>query len=344
MVPARSLDIPLRTPTPSPSSGINGVYALGSPNSSSFSSAILSNPSVDGLALRENWDFIESTKGTFNWSHVDAAIALAASHGKKVSISVAAGIHTPTWLYGEGVQPFSYIWDQNFGPPICSTVRIPVPWDETYLTEWEGFLQQFAARYATNPTVALVKVSGINGNTAETFLPHSVNASIKGQCQSLNDVQDWVAAGYTRLKVETANARIVDAFNADFPNLEFSEMFVRCGFPAIDDNGAIVPNQTCENQATLDMLGYGIGTHGNGRYVAQNDGLTSAFIWQTIVSAASSVGTGYQEARPLGSGFPAAASAAVNDRAKFIEVYSADLLNPALQGAITAAHDGLLKN
>ena len=339
---------PGSTPTPGPSSAtINGVYDLGSTDSTRFALSVLANTSVDGLAIRARWSTVEPSDGVFDWSRIDSVIATAAAYGKKVSISVEAGIVTPSWVYAQGAQSFQFVWDRSWGPSMCSIATIPLPWDTVFLKKWAEFVDAFGAKYDSNPYVSHVKLTGINGKTQETILPHTVNENINnGQCTGYDDIANWQAVGYTRTKIEAAFQEDVADFAAAFPHKEFAAMFTPCpgGLPPIDQNGAVISGQVCDYQGTHDMLNYAINTYGRGAFVAQNNGWSNTWIWSAIVNASTLVDTAYQENYALGSGFPAAASTAVGDGAKFLEVYESDLTNASLQSAITAAHTGLLGN
>jgi hypothetical protein len=323
------------------------VYDLGATDSTRFASSVLANAAVDGLAIRARWSTVEPSEGTFNWSNIDSVIGMAAANGKKVSISIEAGIFTPSWVYAQGAQSFQFVWDTSWGPAICSTVTIPLPWDPVFLNKWAGFVDAFGAKYDGNPYVSHVKLTGINGKTQETTLPHKVGENINnGQCTGFDDIADWQAAGYTRTKVETAFQEVAADFAAGFRHKEFAAMFTPCpgGLPPIDQNGLVIAGAVCDSQGTHDMLNYGINTYGRGAFIAQNNGWSNSWIWSAIVSASAVVDTGYQENYALGSGFPTAATTAINDGAKFIEVYESDLTNASLQSAIDAAHVGLLGN
>src|SRR5579862_3784659 len=82
---------------------IGGLYALGR-----VDEKILENRNVDGVTLRFWWDKIEPSEGQFNWTAVDRDIARVRAHGKKVSITVAAGYGTPAWVYAAGAAPFKF--------------------------------------------------------------------------------------------------------------------------------------------------------------------------------------------------------------------------------------------
>ncbi|HXX40702.1 MAG TPA: fibronectin type III domain-containing protein, partial [Chthoniobacterales bacterium] len=70
----------------------------------------LTNPFVQGIALRTEWGRVEPHEHTnpndFYWDFLDQGVALAAAHGKKVSILVTAGVTTPQWVYDAGSPSF----------------------------------------------------------------------------------------------------------------------------------------------------------------------------------------------------------------------------------------------
>src|SRR5439155_26652784 len=70
----------------------------------------LTNPLVHGRALRTHWNRVEphehADANDFYWDYLDQGVALAALHGKKVSISVQAGVETPQWVYDAGAAVF----------------------------------------------------------------------------------------------------------------------------------------------------------------------------------------------------------------------------------------------
>jgi hypothetical protein len=66
------------------------------------------SPNVDGIALRTFWDKVEPENGKFDWSHFDQGVALARQHHKRLALSVAAGVHTPAWVYEAGAPRFEF--------------------------------------------------------------------------------------------------------------------------------------------------------------------------------------------------------------------------------------------
>src|SRR5438552_944918 len=73
------------------------------------------NPYVQGIALRTDLDRVEphehANADDFYWDYLDQGVAFAAAHGKKVSISVSAGVTCPQWLFDAG-SPAFYVTEQ----------------------------------------------------------------------------------------------------------------------------------------------------------------------------------------------------------------------------------------
>ena len=84
-------------------SALEKQAALGNPPSASaalsLSKACWSNPNIAGVVLRTTWGKIESAQNQYDWTYLDTGVALAQAHNKKVSISVRAGVDSPSWVY-----------------------------------------------------------------------------------------------------------------------------------------------------------------------------------------------------------------------------------------------------
>jgi len=345
---------------PALGASLPGVYAL-SDQDASTSLAVLANPNVDGLALRYSWNQLEPREGNFNWSPIDVQVAAARAHGKKVSLGVTAGIRTPAWVYAAGANQFSFVWDKPWGPPICSSQRIPIPWDPVYLAKWDSFVRALGARYANNPTVVYVKITGVNATTQEAILPHSRGMTISrvgAACTSSDDVGRWQAVGYSRNRVEQAWKHIANNFAGSFPDTKLGLMIGPVGFPPIDDNGNIIANRGADREVALNLIAEGIKSYGQ-RFVVQNNGLSAVRSWPELSGLSHRTTVGWQMAwsatdnatcKMNGGVAPcnphdvlqAAIARGVESGAVFLEIYTLDILNPNLQDIIASAHSRLL--
>jgi PKD repeat protein len=332
-----ALDIaPAPVATQSYYSGLSGVYALQTANAK-IQPSVLSNPYVDGIAIRATWKFMEPTDGSYNWSYLDNNIAAAAAAGKKVSLSIQTGVDTPAWVYAEGAQ--SVLFRHQ---------KIPVPWDSVYLTKWEQFITELGQRYGNNPAVDHVVLTGINETTQETLLPHT-----------RADALIWQGAGYTRAKLEAAWQSMADTWSAAFANKQIVMDVVPNGLPAIDANGHLFAARGGgDNQAISDLINLGISRYGS-QFVVQNNGLNTNWISPAVSGLSNQVTTGYQmlwyvtgdnsyrmnggKAIDPAVALQDAVNQAVAGHARYVEIYHADVINPALQGVLAKAHAALRK-
>src|SRR5438876_3702896 len=95
---------------------LENADSLGDPIHDWSTDPALTNPYVQGIALRTHWDRVEphehANADDFYWDYLDQGVAFAAAHGKKVSISVTAGVTCPQWLFDAG-SPAFYVTEEN---------------------------------------------------------------------------------------------------------------------------------------------------------------------------------------------------------------------------------------
>jgi PKD repeat protein len=334
-----------------------GLYAMGDVNRTA-PQTVLSNPYVDGFAVRASWSFIEPAPGVYNWAYLDSVINAVTAAGKKVSLSIRAGVDTPSWVYAAGARSFSFV--DSSGP---AAQTMPIPWDPVFLTQWTNLIQQLGARYASNPALTQVKITGINYGTAETLLPISQGGTASNGTTTwnlTNDVANWQAAGYTRLKVESAWQTMADAWAKAFPNQQLAAILAPNNLPPIDSNGNIFSNlQGADNQLVTDLINLGMARYGS-QFVVQNNGLSDTWIYSSITGVANQVTTGYQmlwfvtgdssyrmnggQAIAPATALQNAVNQALANHARYLELYPADITNPALQNVLASTHAGLVSN
>src|SRR5438552_9134396 len=89
---------------------LENADSLGDPIHDWSTDPAVTNPSAQGIALRTHWNRVEphehANADDFYWDYLDQGVAQAAAHGKKVSISVQAGVETPQWVYDAGAPVF----------------------------------------------------------------------------------------------------------------------------------------------------------------------------------------------------------------------------------------------
>lgn len=177
----------------------------------------LALPYVDGIYLALNWSDIEPSRGVYNWTAVDTAIAQVAALGKKVQIGIAASRYSPTWAT-TGAASLTSVTTIGFGTSqTCPSITVPNSWDATYQTYWGELIAAFGAHYAGNPTINTVMFGGIHWNTAELMWPHFTGGTV-GICQTSNDVAAALQAGATEENIFAAFKLFLNEYATAFPN------------------------------------------------------------------------------------------------------------------------------
>jgi hypothetical protein len=314
-----------------------GVYDLQDPNQLSINPVILANPDVDGIALRSFWDHLEPAHGVYDWSVLDQPLAQAVAAGKAVTLSCTAGIRTPDWVYAEGAAPFAYT--QGGVDQV-----IPLPWDPVFLADWEDFVTAFGERYASNPAVVQVKLTGLNRDTNEVLLPRTAA-----------DTAHWQSVGYTSTRVSDAFEEIEDTFAQAFPSQQLAIIIVPNGLPDIDSSGNVVSG--AGEALVRGLINQGIARYGAPQFVVQNSGLSDFYVSSEVTSVVGQVDTGYEmlwlvtgDAQyRMNNGVPidwftelqAAVDNGVAAGARYLDIYRQDIANPDLQAVIASAHERL---
>jgi len=329
---------------------INGVYALQQPGQL-MPAAVLTDPDVDGVALRYRWDSLEPGEGRFDWSALDTDVSQAQAHGKKVSMIILPGVATPNWVYAVGAAKFPVCGATGRMAGNGGNVGTPVPWDPTYLTKWEAFVHALGDRYGQNPSLVLVKITGIGLYSGEFYL-------IRGGPCVEQDIANWQRVGFTRRKIVSAFDSIAAAFAQSFPNSKLAVMIVRGPMPPIDDNGNRLPGST-DIRAVQTMVMSGIRTYGS-RFVVQNNALSAFWNWELLQQLRERMGApiGYQmlwnatddphcrmnhfatpcDPRAI---LQSAINRGLSAGSSYLEIYLQDVENPALRSVIADAHSRL---
>lgn len=148
-VPVVTVTLPTMTSPPS------GFFAMtGLATSATDKAELLNLPYVSGMTSYVSWKVLEPVSGQFDFSVIDADIALAKSHGKKLTIGVFTGKNSlPDWIAAAGIRT----WVTAQG----STLIYPT--DPTFVALWRTRVQALGARYAANETVVQVTICGPTG-------------------------------------------------------------------------------------------------------------------------------------------------------------------------------------
>lgn len=347
---------------PATAATIDGIFALAPPNRP-IPEAIYQNPNVDGVSIQFVWMMIQPSENFFNWDPIDNEIKQAQAHHKKISLNITPAIFTPQWVYAAGAKRFTFLWDKPWGFPACSTQGFPLPWDEVYQAKWTAFIRAVGKRYSGNPALVLVKIQGINGQTSELLLPHTMpggqqRGRLVKECPGQNDDnQTWLAVGYRPSKVLAAWRNDAATYAQAFPNQHLVIEVGPWGMPPIDDQGALLEGRAADTRLPIEIISAGRQML-DGRFVVQNDGLNAVWAWPMLSQVAGGVPIAYQTAwfvtndrqcrmnhfqQPCDAQqmMQATVNMGIESGAKYIEIYGPDVMNPQLQGILAEAHKRL---
>ncbi len=238
----------------SPAIDLRGIYVGGNniinENSKSLAAA-LQVPGVDGLLLNIGWDDIEPAMGQYQWAALDQWITLAASGGKKITLSVGDGMHTPSWLFqapptGAGAKPLSFSISRKGGlSNACDAETIAAPWDTAFLKQWDSMLAALSAHLkaaGTYNNVLLLRLTGINRDTDELHLPAETAQSTGLACVS-DSIATWQQAGYRPSLLLQGWDSITSSFQKSFPDKSFTVAIIartNTPFPSIAEDGSVM--------------------------------------------------------------------------------------------------------
>jgi len=173
---------------------------------------------LSGFLVGQDWQSTESVESVYNWAVLDAGIFAAKQARKQASIGILPGISTPEWVYQKGAQPFKFadnfiFHKKKYYPKnhrfstYGQTLKIPVPWDETFLLAWEKFIKAFGDHCRGMDNISMVHMAGPTRHSTEMHLPREDE-----------DKEKWLAIGYTPEKLIVAWRRCIDAYAAAFPD------------------------------------------------------------------------------------------------------------------------------
>jgi hypothetical protein len=180
-----------------------GVFSL-SPAGVACQDEVLSNPSVDGVGIRQNWRDLEPSEGVYSWDFLDSEVARVAAAGKKVLLRINTQFAKPDWVTSAVTEAGGafFTFDKEGIP-----TAIPVFWDPTFLAKKKAMIATLGAHLTKNTAIKVVWSSFANANSEDWSVPHTPA-----------DVVNWLAVGYTSEKMLDAGKQIIDATMTAFPN------------------------------------------------------------------------------------------------------------------------------
>jgi hypothetical protein len=207
----------------------NGLVVVieNKPQANRLNLQALNNPSISGVALQIRWCDIEPAQGNPDWSKLDQLFAAAEASKKWVQLLIFAGFFSPPWaLEGAKTEMFPI----QYGPGKHTVEKLPMPWDNVYLSRWFAFVKQLSDRYGKSPAFRVVAAAGPTSVSAEFSLPGKPE-----------DIETWLRVGYTPRRYLAAWQKTFQMYAANFPN-QYISLSMGSGLN-IDDRGKRDPRE-----------------------------------------------------------------------------------------------------
>jgi len=174
---------------------LGGLMTRGVPNSTQA-------PYLGGFDVVENWADLEPSRGTYDFSFIEARLATARKYGMGIRFRFLAGVNAPAWAKAIGGAPMpAYDHQQKV------TTTIGRFWTGEYQTAWREAQSVLAARYDADPTVREINVSGTGVISAEVMLLMSKDVV---PSTGRTNGSYWLANGYTEAARQAALRADID--------------------------------------------------------------------------------------------------------------------------------------
>jgi hypothetical protein len=280
------------------------------------------NPNVDGIVLRADWDKIEPTEGKIDFSYFDRGLELAKKYNKRIEILVPAGKHSPQWVYAAGAEKF-YFHHRNGKP----ADYMPIPWHPVLQEKFGNFIKKLGERYDSSPYLSFVIMTGFGHSTEAWFAgPADMDEynAIGGNAKWLEGMK-WFAALY----------------NKAFPTTPF--LIAMCP-PSRDEEGRATLKKFVEDSVKDYPHRFGL----KAASLEPNDKPNSRKLsYQSVNRFSDQTVTGFEmllASKKLRGSLKEALDTAIALKAQFVEIYEPDLIDPKQQEVLAEAGDKLKKN
>ena len=151
---------------------------------------------------RLEWNWIEPTEGSFDWSSIDNSIKICEDHGKKFAFGIMAASSaspgkfvTPEWVFTAGAKSGEEYTGSDNGNLLTS----PVWNDPIYLQKMQDLINALAARYDGDPNIAYIDARNC-GNWGEW---HSFGCSELSNNDRATLIDQWSIFKKTQIIVNT---------------------------------------------------------------------------------------------------------------------------------------------
>jgi hypothetical protein len=274
------------------------------------------NPNISAVRIKIPWPSLEPDRGVYDFSVVDAALAMAAQTGKPIGLSVGMGYKAPQWVYDRGAAA----WTAISGPDLGT---MPLQNDPKYLRFLKEFLNALGAHCDSNPKLSYIAMEGF-AQSNELYCANSDQDNTT-LLNSLGGVSAWLEA-----------AKVITGYWMHaFPT---TPLFIALAKPFLYAEGL---------QAEQDLTEWGKATYSD-RFGVMCNSLScrSNVGYYPNLSVSTYRPSGFQMVgssndERMGGTLTDAMTNGISIGGQFIEVYQQDVENPDYQRDLAAINSQL---
>src|SRR5439155_784008 len=148
--------------------GVWGSYGAGS----QIPPGLVNNRGIVGIGVTEDWDVIETADGVYNWSSLDAKIAIAKAAGfNYLGLGITwSSFNTPEWLRTELKDAGQTIPLRDPGTihhTYCEEIDVPFYWSQRWHAKWLALIAAAGAHYTNDPAIVATFASAFDHNSLD---------------------------------------------------------------------------------------------------------------------------------------------------------------------------------
>lgn len=295
--------------------------------------ALLSNSSIDGIAVQIGWTGMETADEVYDWTTLDTLIKKVKQKWKGLTLHVFSwvgwALPFPLWLKNAGVKTYTLTDFQG------RKREEALPWDETFLSQYSQFLKSLSAHLSDSDSLDTIKRISVSVPVAEMDLVACRENKLAGTYE------------YDRATYLSAWKMMIDAYAASFPSVKkliSAPVGVIC-FPEHDTQFFvdIMDYATVHYGTTFIPFAADLTAEGSDRMKPYIDQFSKGGLWyQPIWSSTEDPSTRMKGTYPWS--LLKATCEAISDKADYIEIYAVDVSNTdtTIQKWIKAIHDPTL--
>ncbi len=194
---------------------------------------LANNLGIVGVGVNEDWSVVNPAPGVYDWSQLDSRVAGAKAAGfRKISIAVTdSSSKTPAWLLDllAPDQKIALLDNASQHKTFCQNINSALYWNPVFHQARLDLIAAFGAHYTNDPAIVATNAAAFaNHNSNDWNIQDFVGTVRCPSCpqppptlcgsQTVDQVQQWLDAGWTEAKMLRVGKEIIDAAAAAFPN------------------------------------------------------------------------------------------------------------------------------